>query len=328
MLKTIGTKLLFIFICFWLQASSSGFAAGPGSLPETQNDKESYSIGYQVGLSMKTDGVEVNFERLVQGLQDAINEKAPLLSMKEMRTLIVDLKKRAREARMKETQEQAVENARESKEFLEKNKTKEGVKTTKSGLQYKVLREGNGVFPGPKDFVTANYRGTLIDGKEFDSTYAKGEPARVQVNRAIKGWTEALPMMKTGAKWELYVPPDLGYGKAGFGRKIPPNKVLVYEIELIAVDNGDETAQPPSLQTAVAQTARRVTLTGVIAKSRNGYIIRSKRDKGPGEIFTILNPYPNRLDELVKSGKVVSIQVRFVSGDNLNIEKIDGKEYP
>ena len=138
-----------------------------------------------------------------------------------MRTLIVDLKKRAREAQMRKIQEQIVENAKESKKFLEENKKKEGVKTTESGLQYKVLREGDGISPGPEDYVTVNYRGTFIDGKEFDSSYKKGEPARVQVDGVIKGWTEALPMMKTGSKWELYVPPDLAYGRRGLRSENP-----------------------------------------------------------------------------------------------------------
>jgi len=131
---------------------------------KTQNEKESYSIGYQVDLSMKTDGVEVDFEKLVQGLQDAINAKEPRLGQEEVRKLIVDLKKRARDARMRNIQEQIVKNARESAKFLEENGRKEGIKTTASGLQYKVLRPGDGMAPGPEDFVTVNYRGTFTDG--------------------------------------------------------------------------------------------------------------------------------------------------------------------
>ena len=261
MLKVRNTKL-FMFLWVWILATPYVFAAEPATAPETQNEKESYSVGYQVGVSMKTDGVQVDFERLVQGLRDAVNNKESRLSMEEMRTLIVDLKKRAREIQMRKIQEQIVENAKESEKFLEENKKKEGIKTTKSGLQYKVLKEGDGVSPGPKDFVTVNYRGTLIDGKEFDSSYEKGEPIRVQVDRVIKGWTEALPMMKTGAKWELYVPPDLAYGRTGFGGKIPPNKVLVFEMELISVDEGDKAAQPSTVQTAKAQTAETITLDG------------------------------------------------------------------
>ena len=199
LLHAVRTKL-FMLLCFILLATPYLFAAEPAPALETQNEKESYSIGYQVGLSMKTDGVEVDFERLVQGLQDAINAKEPLLSTEEMKKLIVDLKKKAREAQMRKIQEQIVKNAEESEKFLEENRKKEGIKTTESGLQYKVLKEGDGAAPGPEDFVTVNYRGTFIDGKEFDSSYAKGEPARVRVDGVIKGWTEALPMMKAGVQ--------------------------------------------------------------------------------------------------------------------------------
>ena len=276
MLKAISTRL-FMFSCFWVLAGPHLFAAGPAPALETQKEKESYSVGYQVGLSMKTDGVEVNFEKLIQGLQDAINGKEPRLSTEEMRTLIVDLKKRAREVQMRKIQEQVVENAKESEKFLAENKKKEGVKTTETGLQYKVLREGDGISPGPKDFVKVNYRGMFIDGKEFDSSYDKGEPARVKVDGVIKGWTEALPMMKAGSKWQLFVPPDLAYGRGGSGQKIPPNKVLVFEMELLAVEKGDKADQQPGAQTAQTPAVRKMNLTGEIAKAEHGYIIRSKR---------------------------------------------------
>ena len=162
----------------------------------------------------------------------------------------MDLKKRAREVQMRKIQEQIVANAAESEKFLAENKTKEGVQTTESGLQYKVLREGDGAAPAPEDFVTVNYRGTFIDGREFDNSYTKGEPIRVQADGVIKGWTEALPMMKTGSKWQLFVPPDLAYGRGGLGQKIPPNKVLVFEMELVGVEKGDEAAQPSGALTA------------------------------------------------------------------------------
>ena len=209
-----------MFLCVWIMATPYVFATEPATALENQNQKESYSIGYQVGRSMMTDGVNVDMEKLIQGLQDAVSNKQPLLTDEEMKTLIVDLKKRAREIQMRKIQEQIVENAKESEKFLEENKKKEGIKTTKSGLQYKVLKEGNGTTPGPEDFVTVNYKGTFIDGKEFDSSYAKGEPAKIQVDGVIKGWTEALPMMKVGSKWELFVPPDLAYGRGGLGQRI------------------------------------------------------------------------------------------------------------
>jgi len=318
---------LFIFSCFWIFASPHVFAAETSLPPETRTERESYSIGYQVGLSMKTDGVEVDFERLVQGLQDAVNDKDPLVSQEEMRKLIVDLKKKARDIQMRKIQEQIVANAQESENFLEENKQKEGVRTTESGLQYRVLREGDGPAPEPEDFVTVDYRGTFIDGTEFDSSYAKGEPIRVQADGVIKGWTEALPMMKTGSKWQLFVPPQLAYGRGGLGQRIPPNKVLVFEMELLSVEKEDKGAQQSGAQTAQARTARKMNLTGEIAKAEQGYIIRSKKGDVFSEIYTILNPDPEALDAFVKSGKTVQIEVRIVSGDNVDIETIDGKEY-
>jgi FKBP-type peptidyl-prolyl cis-trans isomerase FklB len=306
-----------------LLAAPQLFAAETATALATQNEKESYSIGYQVGISMNTDGVEVDFDKLVQGLQDAIHAKEPLLSTEEMRTLIVDLKKRARDVQMRKIQEQIVENAKESEKFLAENKKKDGVKTTASGLQYKVLKEGDGVTPAPEDFVTVNYRGTFIDGTEFDSSYAKGEPIRVQADGVIKGWTEALAMMKTGDKWQLFVPPLLGYGRGGTGR-IPPNKVLVFEMELLSVEKADNAAQQPAAQSAQSPAVRQMSITGEIGKAAHGYIIRGKQ---PQMIWTILNPDPKILDAFVKSEKTVPMEVRIVSGDNVNIEKIDGKAY-
>jgi FKBP-type peptidyl-prolyl cis-trans isomerase FklB len=189
---------------------------------------------------MKNDGVEVNFEKLIQGLRDAIDGKAPLLSEEEMKKLIVDRKKVAREVEMRRVQELRVRNAEEAEKFLEENKKKAGIKTTESGLQYKVLVEGNGTTPRPEDSVTVNYRGMFIDGTEFDNSYIKGEPMTTRTDSVIKGWTEALQMMKEGSKWQIFVPPDLAYGRNGLGTRIPPNKVLVFEIELLSIKKEEE----------------------------------------------------------------------------------------
>jgi FKBP-type peptidyl-prolyl cis-trans isomerase FklB len=322
LIRVIGSRL-FIFSCFLLLAAPHLFAAETDSALKTQNEKESYSIGYQVGVSMNTDGVEVDFDKLIQGLQDAVDAKTPRLDQAEMRKLIVDLKKRSRAAQMRKIQEAIVKNAKESEKFLKENGKKEGIRTTSSGLQYKVLKEGGGIASGPEDFVTVNYRGTFIDGEEFDSSYAKGKPIRVQVDGVIKGWTEALPMMKVGSKWQLFVPPHLGYGRGGSGR-IPPNKVLVFEMELLAVEKDDQADQASKAPTSPKGTVRQMNVTGEIGKSQHGYIIRGKQ---PQMIWTILNPEPKILDALVKSEKIVPIEIRIVSGDNVNIEKIDGKAY-
>ena len=226
-------------ISFFIYCAASQLYAD-NSVPslQTQTEKESYSIGYQVGLSMKSDGVEVNFEMLIHGIRDSLDGKDPLLSEEEMKKLIIDLKKSARETEMRKFQELMVKNAAESEKYLEENKKKEGIKTTESGLQYTILKDGKGDSPLPEDMVTVNYRGMFIDGKEFDSSYAKGEPITVQTDGVIKGWTEALQMMKVGSQWQIYVPPDLAYGRGGLGARIPPNKVLVFEIELLSISNG------------------------------------------------------------------------------------------
>ena len=241
MLKTLCKILLFPLVLLTL-APSYLFADEVPAL-ETQKDKESYSIGYQVGLTMKKDGVDVDFEKLSQGLNDAIDGKEPLLSGEEMRSLILALKEKARDDQMRKIQEARVNNAKESEKFLAENGKKEGVKTTESGLQYRILQEGDGNSPGPEDSVTVHYRGTLIGGKEFDSSYARGVPQTLQTDGVIKGWTEALQMMQVGSKWEIFVPPDLAYGRGGQGGVIPPNSVLLFEIELLSIEQAKATEE-------------------------------------------------------------------------------------
>lgn len=238
MLKTLY-KILF-FQLFLLTLSPFYLFAEEAPTLENLKEKESYSIGYQVGLSMMRDGVEVDIDILIQGLQDAISEKDPLLSNEEMRGIIVARKERAREANMQKLLETRAKNAEESQKFLAENVKKQGIMTTESGLQYKILKAGEGISPESKDTVTVHYKGTFIDGEEFDSSYSKGEPQSFQANRVIKGWTEALQMMKVGAKWKIFLPPRLAYGQKGDGETIPPNKVLVFEIELLSVEDTGE----------------------------------------------------------------------------------------
>ena len=225
-----------------------------GEKPEltSQQDKESYSIGFQVGTSMKSDGVEVNFDRLAEGLKDAIEGEKPRLTDEEMKKLVVDLRKRAREAQLKKTQEQSEKNLKEGEAFLAENKKKEGVKTTESGLQYRIIKEGDGPLPKATDTVTVHYRGTYVDGKEFYSSYQRNTPEKFAVNRVIKGWTEALQLMKVGSKWQIFVPPELAYGRGGQGSSIPPNSVLIFEIDLISIERegtSDGAVAPQSSDT-------------------------------------------------------------------------------
>lgn len=207
-----------------------------GEKPELKDvkDKESYSLGYQIGQTMKFQGVEIDPEIYASGLRDALSGSAPILSQDEIQRTVSAVHKRVLAAQQKELKEQGEKNLADAKTFMEKNKAKEGVKTLPSGLQYKVIKDGSGKMPKATDEVSVNYRGTLIDGSEFDSSYSRGKPESFHVDKVIRGWTEALQLMKEGAKWELFVPPELGYGQKKMG-SIPPNSVLIFEVELVAV---------------------------------------------------------------------------------------------
>ena len=199
-----------------------------------QKDKESYSLGYQFGQNIKTQGVDLNLDVYTSGIKDALGGKESKMTSDEISAAIANLQQRLMAAQQKTLKELAEKNLPESKAFMVANEKKEGVKTLPSGLQYKVLSEGSGKMPKAEDTVTVNYKGTLIDGTEFDSSYKRGEPAIFQVKSVIKGWTEALQMMKEGSKWQLFIPPELAYGERGAG-PIPPNSALVFEVELLAV---------------------------------------------------------------------------------------------
>ena len=197
-------------------------------------DKESYSLGYQFGQSLKAQGLDINLEAYTTGIQDALGGKDPTLSKEEMQKTVLELQKRLMAARQMESKGIAEKNLSEGKAFMEENKKKEGVITLPSGLQYKVLAEGAGKSPKVADQVTVNYKGMLINGTEFDNSYKRGQPTTFKANGVIKGWTEALQMMKEGSKWQLFIPPQLGYGERGAG-PVPPNSTLIFEVELISV---------------------------------------------------------------------------------------------
>jgi len=196
--------------------------------------KESYSVGYQFGQNLKKMHADLDAQVLSKGIEDAISGKESLLSEEEMGSSLSNLRQKSVTAMQEALKEQAEKNLVEGEKFLAENKTKEGVKTTESGLQYKVLEEGEGPSPKVGDTVTVNYRGTLVDGTEFDSSYARGEPAIFPLTGVIPGWTEALQLMKKGSKWVVYIPPDLAYGERGAGNRIPPNSTLIFEVELIS----------------------------------------------------------------------------------------------
>jgi len=216
-------------------------------------DKVSYSIGLDIGMTFKKQKIELNSDALVAGVKDGLSGVQPLLSEDEVRQVMTTFSKEMTEKTAMANKEAAEKNTAEGGKFLTENKNKPGVKTTASGLQYKVVKEGSGSPPKETDTVVVNYRGTLIDGTEFDSSYKRGEPATFPVNRVIKGWTEALQLMKPGSKYQLFIPASLAYGERGAGGAIGPNATLIFEVELLNVKPGESGGAASSSPSASPQ---------------------------------------------------------------------------
>jgi len=206
----------------------------PASDLQTQKDKFSYALGMNIGTNLHRQSVPVDPDLLMRGLKDALAGGQTLLTEDEARAAIVAVQDEMRKQQQAKMQAQGEANKKEGEAFLAANKTKEGVVTLPSGLQYKILQAGTGPKPTSTDSVTVNYRGTLVNGTEFDSSYKRGQPATFPVTGVIKGWTEALQLMPVGSKWQLFIPADLAYGERGPG-EIGPNATLIFEVELIKV---------------------------------------------------------------------------------------------
>ena len=224
-----------------LFAASTAFSQDKTQLKD-ERDKVSYSIGLDIGNTFKKQNMDINTDALMSGLKDATSGAKPQMTDEEMKATMAGYSKKMMEKQSAVAKEAGAKNAAEGEKFLAENKGKEGVKTTASGLQYKVIKEGTGPSPKETDTVETHYRGTLLDGTEFDSSYARNEPATFPVNRVIKGWTEALQMMKVGSKYELYIPASLAYGERGAGQEIGPNSTLKFEVELLGIKSGGEGA--------------------------------------------------------------------------------------
>ena len=206
---------------------------------KTLNNKVSYSIGLDYGKYMKNQSIEIDEKAFVQGLRDGLSADTslkPLLTETEIRQVIQQFQEEMMKKQQEKMKSSGEKNKKDGAKFLEENKKKQGVKVTASGLQYKVIKAGNGKSPAENSTVTAHYKGTLIDGTEFDNSYKRGQPAELPVSGIIKGWTEALLLMKEGDIWELYIPSELAYGETGRQPQIAPNAVLVFQVELIKVN--------------------------------------------------------------------------------------------
>jgi FKBP-type peptidyl-prolyl cis-trans isomerase FklB len=233
-----------LIICFaTLLVASIGLAQDKQELKD-QKDKASYAIGLELGTSLKKGKMDVSTDKLLKGLKDGMSGEKPLLTEDQVKETMTALQKEMMEKQAAALKEEGEKNAAAGEKFLAENKKKEGVKTTASGLQYKVLKEGTGDSPKETDMVVTNYKGTTLDGTEFDSSYKRKEPTTFPVNRVIKGWTEALLMMKPGSKYQLFIPANLAYGDHAPGKDIGPNSTLIFEVELVSIKPPDAPAAP------------------------------------------------------------------------------------
>ncbi len=219
-----------VFLLFAVQ----GFAQEITVLKD-RKEKVSYGIGVDIGRVMQKQGVAIDADLLAKGIKDAVSGGKLLMTDQEIQETLMAFQKEMRAKQEEANKALGEKNKKEGEVFLTANKSKEGVKTLPDGLQDKVLKPGTGKKPKPTDTVVTQYRGTLIDGTEFDSSYRRGQPATFRVDGVIRGWTEALQLMEEGAKWMLYIPPALAYGDRGAGPQIGPNATLIFEIELVSI---------------------------------------------------------------------------------------------
>jgi FKBP-type peptidyl-prolyl cis-trans isomerase FklB len=211
-----------------------------------ENARINYSLGYQVGKDFSRQGLTTDAEALAKGIDDALSGAEPLITPEEVQATLTELKRKMIAEQQKKAAEEKAKLQEESKKFMEENAKKEGVVSTESGLQYQIIEPGTGKTPSATDKVTVNYQGTLVDGKEFDSSYKRGKPASFQLDGVIKGWTEGLQLIKEGGKIKLFVPPELAYGDRG----PMANRTLIFDVELLSV------GEPPKAEAAPAASEK------------------------------------------------------------------------
>jgi FKBP-type peptidyl-prolyl cis-trans isomerase len=223
-----------------LVAAPVGFVLADDALSlDSDTARINYSLGHQIGNDLKRQGIEWSEPAMVKGIEDAISDTEPMMKPEEMLSTLMELKRTIVAEQKQKAEEQAMATAEEGENFLDENAKKPGVVTTKSGLQYQILEEGSGKSPSATDTVTVNYRGTRIDGAEFDSSYKRGNPLSFPLNGVVQGWTEGLQLIKEGGKIKLFIPPELAYGNRG-----PlANQTLVFDVELISVGEPERASQ-------------------------------------------------------------------------------------
>ena len=243
MKRYLNIFLIGLVIFALSNSCKNGNSSGQVTL-KTKIDTVSYIIGTSIGANFKQNGLEVNNEVLVKGIEIGVKGDKKMLSEEVIKKVMTNLQKDMMAKQQTKMREEAGKNKTAGDQFLAENKKKEGVITTADGLQYKILKPGKGPMPKSSDKVTVNYEGTTIDGKVFDSSYERKQPASFPVGQVIRGWTEALQLMPVGSTWQLYIPAELGYGDRG-QQNIPAGSTLIFKVELLSIEKGDapETAQ-------------------------------------------------------------------------------------
>lgn len=212
----------------------AAFGAGADSL-DSQTERDSYMLGMDIARSLKNLDTDIDGDAFFRAFQDVMQDRPALMSEQEFNQAKTDFQQRLQRRATEQREVEASENRAEGEAFLAENAQRDGVNVTDSGLQYEVIESGDGPNPGETDRVTVHYRGTLIDGTEFDSSYSRGEPATFALNQVIPGWTEGLQLMEQGATYKFYIPSDLAYGERGTPGIIGPNQVLIFDVELISI---------------------------------------------------------------------------------------------
>ncbi|VAW49040.1 Peptidylprolyl isomerase, FKBP-type [hydrothermal vent metagenome] len=220
-------------------AISPAFADNHGLT--TIEQKASYTLGSDIAKNFRDQGLEIDAKAFSLGLEDALQNRPLKLTEEEMVSAIDTVKQRMQKQQLEKQQTMARKNIDEGKKFLTENAKKEGIVTLDSGVQYKIITKGEGTSPTDEDTIYAHYRGTLIDGTEFDSSYQRGTPLKLQTGSVIKGWGEVLRRMKPGSKWEVYIPSEMAYGERGAGDAIGPNETLIFTIELVKFEAPEKT---------------------------------------------------------------------------------------
>ena len=217
---------------------------------KSEKNKQSYALGMNMGKQVKGRGVEVDVDTILQGLKDSLAGDKTLLSDEEASTEVRELQQEVKRRSIALRRETLHKNKKDGEAFLAANKAKDGVLTLASGLQYRIVKAGEGKKPSGNDIIFCNYRGTLIDGTEFDSSYRRGKPSAFAFSRVMKGWKEALELMPAGSRWEIFVPSELAYGATGAGTLIGPNSTLIFDLELVSIRSRVNNTQEPQTEIA------------------------------------------------------------------------------